>query len=171
MSICRKCNKSIPRKIVIEGKERNLQRRKYCLVCSPFGLHNTVPIHRRENIDKNKGRTCSLCKRKYNYIREKGHTKSKCNSCMVNTRRFEKKIKAQKYLGGKCRICGYNKCSEALDFHHLDPSTKLFEISGSHSRKWSVLQTELDKCVLICCRCHREIHAGITVCPSIHSLL
>jgi hypothetical protein len=25
---------------------------------------------------------------------------------------------------------------------------------------------ELDKCILVCVRCHREIHAGVTLCPS-----
>lgn len=40
------------------------------------------------------------------------------------------KLKAIEYKGGKCQICGYNKCTGALEFHHLDPTKKDFNISG-----------------------------------------
>lgn len=66
------------------------------------------------------------------------------------------------YKGGKCQICGYNKCNEALDFHHIDPKTKSFNISGNHCRRWNLVKEEIDKCVMVCSNCHREIHAGIT---------
>lgn len=37
---------------------------------------------------------------------------------------YRKRIKQElvNYKGGKCQICGYNRCNEALEFHHLDPS-------------------------------------------------
>jgi len=38
---CRKCGCSIQATIKIDGKSRNLCKRKFCLVCSPFGKHNT----------------------------------------------------------------------------------------------------------------------------------
>ena len=34
---------------------------------------------------------------------------------------------AVKLLGGKCCICGYDKCIDALVFHHRDPSIKEFK--------------------------------------------
>lgn len=34
------------------------------------------------------------------------------------------------YKGGKCQICGYNKCIRALDFHHRDPEKKDFGLSA-----------------------------------------
>ena len=37
---CR-CGQIIPFTCVIDGKRRNLKNRKFCLDCSPFGLHNT----------------------------------------------------------------------------------------------------------------------------------
>ena len=63
-------------------------------------------------------------------------------------------------------ICGYRKCVGALDFHHIDEKTKQFDLS-SHglTRAWSRTQIELDKCVLLCANCHREIHAGIVQLP------
>jgi len=45
-----------------------------------------------------------------------------------------RRIKADsiEYKGGKCRICGYDRCDGALQFHHLDPSKKDFQISSGN---------------------------------------
>ena len=70
------------------------------------------------------------------------------------------------YLGGCCAICGYDRCHQALDFHHKEPTKKSFGISQKgYTRSWKRVQEELDKCFLICANCHREIHAGITQLP------
>ena len=77
-------------------------------------------------------------------------------------RRAKIKAEAVAYKGGKCERCEYDKCLEALDFHHLDPNEK--EVIGALTRKSlniEKLKDELDKCILVCCRCHREIHAGL----------
>ena len=55
---CRNCGENIPASIVVDDKKRNLQNRKYCLQCSPFGEHNTKQIHRISNTTK----TCARCK-------------------------------------------------------------------------------------------------------------
>ena len=47
-----------------------------------------------------------------------------------------------------------------MDFHHIDPSTKEFNISGG-TKAISKLKQEVDKCILVCSNCHREIHAGL----------
>lgn len=65
------------------------------------------------------------------------------------------------YLGGKCIVCGYDRCIKALDFHHRDPEKKGFTLGNSYNMSWERIRRELDKCVLICCRCHREEHAGL----------
>lgn len=64
------------------------------------------------------------------------------------------------YKGGKCEICGYDKCQSALEFHHIDESKKSFAISESaFSHTLKELKEEADKCMLLCANCHREIHA------------
>lgn len=70
------------------------------------------------------------------------------------------KIKLVEYKGGECKYCGYNKSIKALEFHHLDPNEKDFTISG---KSWSFkrLKKEADKCILVCNRCHVEIHDGL----------
>ena len=70
--------------------------------------------------------------------------------------------RAVQYKGGKCISCGYYRCQAALDFHHVDTTQKEFGISmDGITRSWERVQKELDKCVLVCSNCHREIHAGI----------
>lgn len=66
------------------------------------------------------------------------------------------------YKGGKCCICGYSKCNAALEFHHLNPNEKDFGIaSKGYTRAWNKVKEELDKCILVCSNCHRELHNGV----------
>lgn len=72
--------------------------------------------------------------------------------------RKRKKIELVAYKGGCCQLCGYDRCIEALEFHHNDPNEKDFTISG---KSWSFerLKVEADKCILVCSNCHKEIHS------------
>ncbi len=84
----------------------------------------------------------------------------------VSLRRKKLRELARTYKGNKCVICGYAKCSDALDFHHIDPKKKEFGLSVKGlTRSWEKIKKEIDKCILICANCHREIHAGITQPP------
>ncbi len=66
------------------------------------------------------------------------------------------------YKDGKCQRCGYDRCIEALEFHHMDPTKKDFSISSKgYTRSWKRVQKELDKCVMLCANCHRETHAEL----------
>jgi hypothetical protein len=56
-----------------------------------------------------------------------------------------------------CAICGYNKYDACLDFHHVNPEDKKFTINLSYMGKKDLVD-ELNKCILFCVRCHREIH-------------
>lgn len=78
----------------------------------------------------------------------------------VRKRRKRVRQQAVEYKGGDCSRCGYRKCIEALEFHHLDSSKKDFGISEKgYTRAWKKIQEELDKCIIVCANCHREIHA------------
>lgn len=80
----------------------------------------------------------------------------------VAKRRKKIREMAITYLGGKCCLCGYDRCSAALDFHHIDEGTKKFGLSQSGmTRSWDKTKRELKKCILVCANCHREVHAGI----------
>ena len=46
-----------------------------------------------------------------------------------------------------------------MDFHHTNPFEKDFAIS-QRMTSWKAIQPELDKTVLLCANCHREVHDG-----------
>lgn len=171
MPICLNCKNSFPNFTNVNKKKRNLQRRKFCLVCSPFGNHNTSKIPPIKNVlDGSIEKICCLCKKLYPKTKEfffqykNGTLKYCCKKCESSKNiqfRRDIKIKAVEYKGGKCIICGYSKCIQALKFHHIDPSKKDFSVGTEGScRSWEKLKPELDKCILICGNCHDETHYG-----------
>jgi 5-methylcytosine-specific restriction endonuclease McrA len=68
------------------------------------------------------------------------------------------KLKSE--FGGQCAVCGYNRCLEALEFDHIRPEDKSSGVSCLRL-SLSGARREALKCLLLCCRCHRERHAGI----------
>lgn len=89
----------------------------------------------------------------------------RCRKCLVEAvikRRRKVKLMAIEYKGNKCINCGYDKCVDALEFHHRDPNEKDFSLSNKgHCRSWKEVRKELDKCDLLCANCHRELHSGM----------
>ena len=90
---------------------------------------------------------------------------SECKLCFNSrvTKQF-RNLKAQciEYKGSKCQICSYERYQGALEFHHLDPNEKDFAISEANSRVFNnTIKEELDKCILLCSNCHREVHGGV----------
>ena len=51
------------------------------------------------------------------------HCKTCYNARRVNNIQDNKVIQVE-YKGGCCQNCGYDKCIDALEFHHLDPTIK-----------------------------------------------
>ncbi|MDH5667421.1 MAG: HNH endonuclease [Nitrospira sp.] len=85
--------------------------------------------------------------------------------CLIDAVRKRRKAVRQKalaYKGGRCQKCGYDRCMEALEFHHLTSSRKDFGISSKgYTRSWEKIREELDKCLLLCANCHREVHSEL----------
>lgn len=80
---------------------------------------------------------------------------------IVKDYRARLKERATYVLGNKCQCCGYDKCLQALEFHHLNPEEKEFGFGENTNRSWATTRLELTKCILVCANCHREIHAGL----------
>jgi transposase-like protein len=84
-----------------------------------------------------------------------------CRSEAVVRRRRKLKEILVDEAGGACAICGYDAWIGALQFHHRDPSQKLFEVSGRGvTRSLERARDEARKCVLLCSNCHAEVEAG-----------
>lgn len=112
---------------------------------------------------------CPCCKQEklldQFYTRRENKTSSYCKEC-TNTQTIKRqqnlKQQALNYKGNKCISCGYNKYPGALEFHHLDPKEKDFSLSHVKLYKFTdKIKEELDKCILLCSNCHREIHANL----------
>lgn len=95
------------------------------------------------------------------------HTKDnhwRCDECEKerSSKRYLKKqdiiTTIKKEYGGKCQVCGYDKCFSALHFHHINPSEKEFSISKCNKKNEESVRKEANKCILLCANCHIELH-------------
>jgi predicted transcriptional regulator len=85
---------------------------------------------------------------KYNNSKKGKETKQKI---------YENYIKIMDQLKENgCSICGYYKCKNALEFHHINSKNKKFRITTNTISRNDLIE-ELNKCVLLCANCHREI--------------
>lgn len=57
----------------------------------------------------------------------------------------------------KCELCGESDI-RTLEFDHLDPKTKLFNISQAVrlNYSWDDVLEEIDKCRILCANCHKK---------------
>jgi hypothetical protein len=72
-------------------------------------------------------------------------------------RRWSKKLRAIRYLGGKCSGCG-NDNVFVLNFHHVSGKDELVSRIFSSDGKWKRVEKEIKKCILLCRNCHIEEH-------------
>ena len=98
---------------------------------------------------------CKLCRKKFKDYQQTLRTR--CGSCNTKIRRFRSKAAAIKYLGGKCKKCGWYGNQAALQFHHL--RGKDFTIGNVANKSWDSIKKEIVKCVLLCANCHAIEHS------------
>ena len=58
---------------------------------------------------------------------------------------------------GGCVVCGYDRCLEALHFHHVGDGK---DKAVSRCRSVASVDREIAKCVLLCANCHTEVHSN-----------
>ena len=61
--------------------------------------------------------------------------------------------------GGKCALCGYDKCFSALEFHHINSDDKDFSLGANANVSTEKALLESQKCIILCANCHREVHS------------
>lgn len=121
MPICKKCGDYFPWKILIGGIRRNLQKRKYCLSCSPFGGRNTTKLHAT---CKREDRACESCGQA---IHRGKYCSVKCQRALVHRQYIERWLRGEEAgiissgllisnhikhwlretRGEKCECCGW----------------------------------------------------------------
>lgn len=69
------------------------------------------------------------------------------------------------YLSNLKHQSGCVRCGErnavCLDYHHTDPTQKLFHLGNIRGRSLKEIDEEISKCVVICANCHRKLNAGL----------
>ncbi len=125
---------------------------------------------------------CSICKNEFpatlEYFGKHGYRglDTYCKNCRhEKTRQYyydnKEKMKSQSVIWKKnqrekineykdslnCLKCG-EKRNWLLDFHHIDPSKKDFQISQGEAKGWDKILKEIKKCVVLCSNCHRDFH-------------
>ena len=122
-------------------------------------------------------------------FKDKAHTKlnSWCSECtkqkskeiraanIEKYRELDKAKKAKTYAMKReivdsfkskgCIICG-EKETACLDFHHLNPSEKDFQVSALNNKGLKTILAEIEKCVILCANCHRKLHANLIELPN-----
>lgn len=164
--ICQTCNKQFSTRIKINNKwYRGGNNRNNCYNCKPIKPHINKIINNSEKI-------CTKCNKQMplkNFYINSNTNKPKtfCKNCYNKSvasiripRRIDNKKKAIEYKGGCCEKCGYKKFYGALEFHHVNPKHKTGDMSINRWQNYTFnkWKKELDKCILVCANCHREIH-------------
>lgn len=96
---------------------------------------------------------CLLCHNKRTYMR--------FNNILGNNRKYSpnclRNIEVINQFKNKpCAMCNKQYESYNMQIDHIDPFTKLYNICQLKSFKLETLQTELDKCQVLCALCHRK---------------
>lgn len=141
MPDCRFCGSYFPNWALIEGVRRNLASRKYCLTCSPWGLHNVRRLERvpRDPLER---KYCPQCHQEKPiaefYLRKEGrwsHAWCKvCNNEHRKARFREDRLAALVHYGRgdlKCVCCGERNIEFlALDHINDDGAAHRREVGG-----------------------------------------
>jgi hypothetical protein len=131
MKKCSVCNSEKPISQFAARNQKLEQYRTYCKECDKKKRSKYKCEYYKNNKEKHRTAVQRLRDRNKEYARN-----IKQNSC--------------------CAECGENRW-QCLDFDHIDPSTKSFNISRIIHEGHSIekLQIEIDKCQILCANCHR----------------
>lgn len=129
-------------------------------ICSKCKRELPLDSFRWKN--KSEGKKHSQCKECQRQQEHEHYKESKERQLAVKERANIQKINNLEYIELKkqqgCIKCG-DKRTYVLDFHHIDPNTKVDTICHmSKSASIQTLDKEIKKCVLLCANCHREFH-------------
>ena len=126
---------------------------KQCISCNELKLLNEFAFSKGKPREK-----CKVCLKEY----MNNHYASNKKTYLDNVKTRQKEIYNWFYdykQTLKCEKCGENHPG-CLDFHHLDPNNKDFNISDGGKMSKKRILNEVNKCIVLCSNCHRKLHWG-----------
>lgn len=155
---CEGCNKPIPNR---KDRKTNFCKAcsfRRCPVCGVILPANTTN-HDCKSVDLKQDRHCVDCGKPLSSIGYE-RWKNSCPQCEKRKWReknaIERKALRVKF-GGKCCVCGYDRCFAALHFHHIDNSEK-YEWSNKGNASLREIKAHPERFQLLCANCHIELH-------------
>lgn len=140
---CRACGKELPVDNFWKKAAQKDGLQPYCKICAT----EKTKLRQREKPDNYR----NVSKRSWWKNREKRVQGDKLRA--MNRKTLLNQLKQP------CAKCGEDRLY-LIEFHHIDPSTKLFTIGegGKNHVSEDKLIEECNKCVCLCSNCHREFH-------------
>jgi hypothetical protein len=135
---------------------------KTCTLCreQKSRINFNRDSHRKDGL-QNVCRECSATRsRLYYQSHTEEHRKATKQRRNERRREFKRRTDAIKQRFG-CAVC-IESDVVCLDFHHLDPASKEFDIAAAMAAEWpwEKVLAEIRKCACLCANCHRKVHAG-----------
>jgi hypothetical protein len=102
-------------------------------------------------------------------VGDKKYLRHVCKKCFHKTKNLRRQQIRKQVIEYKstlaCEVCGYSKATHenftvrALDFHHVNDNKEFSIGNGSnHGKSFANIKKEMDKCQVLCCRCHAQMH-------------
>jgi hypothetical protein len=117
---------------------------------------------KKVSLGVNENKICRRCNFKKPLVRF-NKDRNECRACQsadAAARRNTVKAFLRKLKGiTRCIHCGLHDW-RLIDFHHMNPDSKRFDLSRAAKKRVSIatLKRELRKCIPVCLHCHRIIH-------------
>jgi len=157
-----------------EQEDKTDEGMKRCTKCGEWKSLSAFP--KRSDAKDGLNSYCKSCTQERNrryYLRNKKAYKEAANKyrrenlekCRENDRKYKRKNilknheKLLQYFGNRCACCKRSFPFACYDFHHVDPSSKKYNVGNLLHRRWETLFVEAKKCIMVCANCHRIIHA------------
>jgi len=100
-------------------------------------------------------------KKAYHKLQSRKHYEKNKEKVIEATTKYAKrgKEKWDLFKGSlHCARCNENHIA-CMDFHHINPSEKEYEVSALISSKmFTKAYKEIKKCIVLCSNCHRKLH-------------
>lgn len=131
---------------------------KQCNYCKEIKPLSEFSIKRKHKNQVNtKCKECNKLYQKEHYVNNKAYYKVKAKEYRKEIKDLYRSLKEEN--AKICPICNLSLDYYKFDYHHVNEFEKIGNVSNLVRNSGKVkLLAEIDKCLLICVNCHREVH-------------